>query len=307
MPANLLRIATRESPLALWQANHIRKCLQKHWPELRIELLPMNTTGDRFLKNKLQVIGGKGLFVKELEEALFDKRADIAVHSMKDVPSIFPEHLELNTICMRDNPFDALVSSHFLSLNALPEGARIGTSSQRREAQLRAARPDLIIKPIRGNVGTRLSKLDKGEFDALILAAAGLQRLNLHHRIQETLNENLMLPACGQGALGIECRIDDSRIKRLLKPLHAPADALCVQTERSVNMLLGGNCHTPVAIYCRIESNDQLILKAKVASLDGLVVIEDIQQGAREQAQLLAKQCAESLINQGANALLHHE
>lgn len=307
MPANLLRIATRESPLALWQAHYIQQQLLTQWPNLQIELLPMSTSGDQFLKDKLQAIGGKGLFVKELEESLLDHRADIAVHSMKDVPSTFPNNLGLGAICVRENPFDALVSTHYSSLKTLPKEAIVGTSSQRREAQLRALRPDLKIKPIRGNVGTRLNKLDKGEYDALILATAGLHRLNLHARLKEILNEEIMLPACGQGALGIECRLDDARVKTLLMPLHNPIDALSVQTEREVNTLLGGNCHTPVAIYCRMDATNNLILKAKVASLDGTIIIQNTQTGLPQDASMLAHRCAESLINQGAKTLLHHE
>ncbi len=305
MVPNLLRIATRESPLALWQAEHIRQQLLLHWPKLNIQLLPMTTSGDQFLKDKLQKVGGKGLFTKELEEALLDGRADLAVHSMKDVPSMFPPGLTLAAICLRENPFDAFVSSTYQALSALPQGATVGTSSLRREAQLLAFRPDLHIKPLRGNVGSRLKKLDQKEYDALILATAGLHRLNLHDRVTEIIDEQIMLPACGQGALGIECRDDDLNIKNLLLPLHAWLDALCVNTERAVNAELGGSCHTPVAIYCKPIDNSRLLLQAKVFATDGTQVISHMQTGLNQDAEKLAHLCSTALLKQGAASLLH--
>ncbi len=304
MSSTLLRIATRNSPLALWQANFIQTQLQHHWPNLKIELVPMTTSGDRFLNDTLQKLGGKGLFVKELEEALLDHRADIAVHSMKDVPFVFPETLSLPIICKRDNPYDAFVSQHFRSLADLPQQATIGTSSLRRCAQLRAYRSDFNIIPLRGNVGTRLNRLDEGDYDAIILAAAGLERLNLHHRIQYLLDETLMLPACGQGALGIECRLNDDVTRTLITPLHHAFDARCVHTERTVNMHLGGSCHTPIAIFCQKNNINELVLKAKVASLDGQTMITDTQYGPATSSISLAEQCAENLKNAGALQLL---
>jgi hydroxymethylbilane synthase len=303
MQSNILRIATRKSPLALWQAHYIRSQLLTHWPSLIVELCPMATSGDRFLNDNLQALGGKGLFVKELEDALLEKRADIAVHSMKDVPVYFPNGLQLTTICARANPFDAFISTHHATLNALPEHATVGTSSLRRQAQLRALRPDLHIKPLRGNVGTRLKKLDQGEYDAIILAAAGLERLEQHHRIREILDETIMLPACGQGALGIECRQHDHQTHAYLKPLHDVMTARCVTTEREVNLQLGGGCHTPVAIYCQ-NIEQTLHLQAKVLSIDGKTRLSNTQQGSLSSASELAKQCAKALIADGAHALL---
>ena len=234
----MLRIATRKSPLALWQAEFVRAQLQLHWPQLQISLLPMVTSGDRWLQDRLQSVGGKGLFVKELEEALLDDRADLAVHSMKDVPATFPHGLGLAAICKRDHPLDAFISLMYKSLDELPIGACIGTSSLRRQSQLLAYRPDLIIKPLRGNINTRLKKLLDGEFNAIILARAGLERMGLTHMITETLSENIMLPACGQGALGIECKIDRSDLIELIKPMNDHKTAICVQCERDVNRRL---------------------------------------------------------------------
>ncbi len=299
-----LRIATRESPLALWQANSVRQSLLQHWPELNIELVPMSTTGDRFLKDRLIKLGGKGLFVKELEEAMLDGRADIAVHSMKDVPAGFPDGLCLAAICARENPYDALVSLHYKTLDSLPKGAVIGTSSLRRQAQLLALRSDLTIKTLRGNINTRISKLDAGEYDAIILAAAGLERMEMQDRINELLTEETMLPACGQGALGIECRSDDSNVQELLKPLNDPISALCVHTERRVNAALGGSCHTPVAIFCKTE-HDNLFLQTKIAAPDGQNVIQASQRGTQAEAALLADGCAQKLFNLGARTLLN--
>jgi hydroxymethylbilane synthase len=295
-----LRIATRSSPLALWQAHHARDMLLKHWPDLTLELVPITTSGDRFLDTKLLDIGGKGLFVKELEEALLNKHADFAVHSMKDVPATLPEGLEITTLFARQNPFDAFVSNQHTTLASLPKASIVGTSSLRRASQLLNNRPDLIIKPIRGNVGTRLKKLDAGEFDAIILAATGLERLGLDARIQETLSDAIMLPSPGQGALGIECRTGDTRMRHLLAPLHDADTARAVQTERRVNQLLGGSCHTPIAIYCRILNNQRLHLDALVASPDGQTVLRDTQQGGFDEANQLADQAFNALINQGA-------
>lgn len=300
----MLRIATRKSPLALWQANHIGKLLKKHWNTLEIELIPMVTSGDRFLKDKLLSLGGKGLFVKELEESLLDGRADIAVHSMKDVPATLPNGLSIEAICKRETPWDALITKQFITFDALPQGSLIGTASLRRESQLLAIRPDLKIKPLRGNINTRLEKLKSGEYDAIILAASGLERLGMQSMITEILNDEFMLPACGQGALGIECRTQDSAIHQLLAPLNDPLSALCVNSERRVNAILGGNCHVPLAVLCTTQPNEQLLLRAKVLTMDGKIRITAREIGQRSSAAELADTCANTLLAQGADKLL---
>ncbi|STX40885.1 porphobilinogen deaminase [Legionella donaldsonii] len=304
MAIETLRIATRKSPLALWQANHIAGLLKQYWPLLEIELVPMVTSGDKFLKDKLLVTGGKGLFVKELEEALLAGEADIAVHSMKDVPATFPEGLALATICKRHNPLDAFIAKRHKRLQELPSGSVIGTSSLRRQSQLLALRSDLEIKVLRGNINTRLNKLEEGEYDAIILAVAGLERMEMQTIITEILSDELMLPACGQGALGIECRAEDSDIKKLLTPLNDPLSALCVHSERHVNALLGGNCHVPLAVFCTVQSNQQLLLRAKVFTLDGQTVIQDSQSGPQSKATAIADACAKTLLAKGADKLL---
>jgi hydroxymethylbilane synthase len=301
--SKLIRIATRKSPLALWQAQHIRTQLLDLWPEYSIELIPMVTSGDRFLKDRLQILGGKGLFVKELEEALLDNRADLAVHSMKDVPATCPDGLSIPAICTRDNPFDAFVSLSYLKFRDLPVGASIGTTSLRRQSQLLAIRPDLLISPLRGNIHTRLAKLDAQDFDAIVLAASGLERMSLETRITEVFDENLMLPACGQGALGIECRKEDIVMQQLIAPLNDPLSALCIGTERHVNALLGGNCHVPLAVYCTTKDS-QLYLRAKVATADGSSIIYNSQNGSIDDAMQLSEQCVNALISQGAEKLL---
>lgn len=304
MSQKILRIATRKSPLAIWQANHIRELLLQHWPSLYIELMPMVTSGDKFFNEKLSATGGKGLFVKELEEALLDKRADLAVHSMKDVPAIFPTGLCLAAICTRHNPLDALVSQVYTSLDNLPSGAIIGTTSLRRQSQLLAVRPDLNIKALRGNIQTRVAKLQSGEYDAIILAVAGLERMALDEIITEILSTEIMLPACGQGALGIECRVEDEELKQFIAPLNDTLSAMCVSSERHVNALLGGNCHVPVAVYCTLIENAQILLRAKVASVDGKIVISNRQCGHQHDATALAEKCARALLASGASDLL---
>jgi len=304
MPQKKLRIATRKSPLALWQANHIREALIQHWPDLEIELLPMTTSGDKFLKDKLISLGGKGLFVKELEEALLDKRADLAVHSMKDVPADFPDGLALAAICNRHSPLDALLSIAYGNLDALPQGAVVGTASLRRQSQLLAIRPDLQIKTLRGNINTRISKMQTGEYDAVILAVAGLERMGMQHLIKEVLAEDVMLPACGQGALGIECRTEDEVLHHYLAPLNDPLSSLCVGIERHVNAQLGGNCHVPLAVFCKPTADDQLLLRAKVASLDGRTIIYNSQRGHQQDAITMADTCVRTLLADGAAELL---
>lgn len=305
MSSKIIRIATRQSPLALWQANHVREMLLKLWPNLTIELLPMITSGDQFLKDKLLAAGGKGLFVKELEEALLDKRADLAVHSTKDMPAELPNGLSLAAICKRHNPFDALISKEFKNLETLPQNAIIGTSSLRRQSQLLAFRPDLQIKTLRGNINTRLSKLESGEYQAIILAAAGLERMGLEHLITEVIPDGIMLPTCGQGALCIECRTDNIEIQALINGLNDPLSALCVHTERRVNAKLGGNCHVPLAVYCSLTAENQLFLRAKILNLDGTQIIYDKQQGNIEEAESIADKCTQALLAKGATNLLN--
>ncbi|WP_115703558.1 hydroxymethylbilane synthase [Legionella sainthelensi] len=304
MNSRIIRIATRQSPLALWQANYVRQLLLNKWPKLNIELLPMTTSGDKFLKDKLLAVGGKGLFVKELEEALLDQRADFAVHSSKDMPAEFPHGLCLAAICKRDNPFDVLVSHHFTSLQTLPEHAIIGTASLRRQSQLLAYRSDLCVKPLRGNINTRLEKLQSGEYQAIILAASGLERMGFTHVITEQLSPEIMLPACGQGALAIECRADDQETLALVTELNDPISSLCVHTERQVNAQLGGNCHIPLAVFCTPLEKNQLLLQAKILTIDGSQTIADTQMGSLEQAANMAARCSQSLMAQGAARLL---
>lgn len=265
--------------------------------------MPMVTKGDVILDTPLAKVGGKGLFVKELELALLEQRADIAVHSMKDVPVEFPDGLGLVCICERDDPHDALVSNHYESLDALPQGAIVGTSSLRRQCQLRAARPDLHIKDLRGNVGTRLSKLDNGEYDAIILAAAGLRRLGLEGRIRARLSVQQSLPAVGQGAIGIECRLDDVRVRALLAPLNHADTADRVVAERAMNNRLQGGCQVPIGSYAEL-TGDQLYLRALVGAPDGSRLLQAEIRGPRTEAEQLGSALAEQLLDAGAGSIL---
>lgn len=303
MSKQLIRIATRQSPLALWQAEHVRQLLCAQHPDLEVTLVPMVTKGDVILDTPLAKVGGKGLFVKELELALLEQRADIAVHSMKDVPVEFPDGLGLVCICERDDPHDALVSNHYDSLDALPQGAIVGTSSLRRQCQLRAARPDLHIKDLRGNVGTRLSKLDNGEYDAIILAAAGLRRLGLEARIRARLSVQQSLPAVGQGAIGIECRLDDARVRALLVPLNHADTADRVVAERAMNNRLQGGCQVPIGSYAEL-TGDQLYLRALVGAPDGSRLLQAEIRGPRTEAEQLGSALAEQLLDAGAGSIL---
>jgi len=311
MPNNTkhLRIASRESALALWQSNHIKQQLELVHPGLSVEIVGMTTKGDKILDVSLSKIGGKGLFVKELETSLLAHETDIAVHSMKDVPMEFPEGLELAVICERETPFDAFVSNHYNSLGELPSGATVGTSSLRRQSQLSALRPDIEIKALRGNVNTRLAKLDRGEFDAIILAAAGLKRLGFDERIKIQINEKHSLPAAGQGAIGIECRSSDEAIKKLLAPLAHQTTELCVGAERAMNHRLNGGCQVPIAGYASLDKQ-QLTLTGLVASIDGKVILKSTKSTSIEQAlplkhiTKLGTQVAEDLLAQGAQSLL---
>ena len=304
MSSRTLCIATRKSPLALWQANYVRNLLLQKWPALNIELLPMTTSGDKFLNSKLLDLGGKGLFVKELEEALLSKRADLAVHSAKDMPAEFPKGLNLGAICTRENPFDVLVSTLYSSLDNLPPQALVGTGSLRRQAQLLAYRPDLNIKCLRGNINTRIEKLKSGKYQAIILAAAGMQRMGLNKEITEQLPKHIMLPACGQGALAIECRKKDKEILALIATLDDPLSSVCVRAERQVNALLGGSCHVPLAVFCAPINPNQLLLQAKILKPDGSKILQNQQTGPLSMAPILAENCARSLLAQGAETFL---
>lgn len=298
-----LRIASRESALALWQSNHIKAELEALYPELTVEIVGMTTKGDKILDVPLAKIGGKGLFVKELEVSMLEGHTDIAVHSMKDVPMEFPEGLELAIICEREDPFDAFVSNQYSALSELPEGASVGTSSLRRQSQLAALRPDLVIKPLRGNVNTRLAKLDAGEYDAIILAASGLKRLGFEERIKSTLSETESLPAVGQGALGIECRSEDAQIKALLAPLLHQETFQCVSAERAMNHRLHGGCQVPIAGFAT-QDGDTINMTGLVASTDGQTILKTSASGDVSNAEALGRQIAEDLLELGAEPLL---
>ncbi|EHD1698373.1 hydroxymethylbilane synthase [Vibrio vulnificus] len=298
-----IRIATRKSPLALWQAYYVKDALQKAHPGLEVELVTMVTKGDVILDTPLAKVGGKGLFVKELEVAMLEGRADLAVHSMKDVPVDFPEGLGLVTICEREDPRDAFVSNTYHHVEELPQGAVVGTCSLRRQCQLKAYRPDLVIKELRGNVGTRLSKLDAGEYDAIILAAAGLKRLELEERIRSFIEPEQSLPAVGQGAVGIECRTNDERILKLLEPLNHADTADRVKCERAMNLTLEGGCQVPIGSYALLEG-DEIWLRALVGEPDGSEIVRGEIRGPRAQAEQLGVQLANQLLNEGAREIL---
>ncbi len=303
MAARTLRIATRKSPLALWQANFVKDRLEALHPDLQVELVPMSTQGDKILDTPLAKVGGKGLFVKELETAMLEGRADIAVHSMKDVPVEFPNGLGLHTICEREDPRDAFVSNYFNQIDELPQGAVVGTSSLRRQCQLRAARPDLVIRDLRGNVNTRLAKLDAGEYDAIILAAAGLKRLEMAHRIAAFIEPEQSLPANGQGAVGIECRLDDHELHALLAPLEHPETRIRVLTERAMNRALQGGCQVPIGAYALVEG-EEVWLRGLVGSPDGSRVIRDEIRGPLAEGEALGHTLAQRLLAAGADVIL---
>ncbi|MEQ1121716.1 hydroxymethylbilane synthase [Acinetobacter seifertii] len=298
-----LKIATRQSPLALWQAEHIRARLQELHPDLTVELVKFVTQGDKILDTPLAKIGGKGLFVKELEAALLDGRADLAVHSMKDVPMALPEGLTLAVICEREDPLDAFVSNQFEKFADLPQGARVGTSSLRRKSQILKQRPDLQIVDLRGNVGTRLGKLDDGQYDAIILASAGLKRLGLENRIRHTIEPNVSLPAVGQGALGLECRADDQEVLALIQPLlHIETD-VCVRAERAFNAYLEGGCQVPIAGYATLQDG-KIHIEGRVGSPDGQTLLRAEMTDEAHNAQQLGENLARNLLEQGAGDLL---
>ena len=298
-----LVIASRESMLAMWQAEHIKGRLKALYPDCEVEILGMTTRGDQILDRTLSKIGGKGLFIKELEQALQDDRADLAVHSIKDVPMELPEGFALAAIGERASPFDAFVSNQYARLEEMPEGAIVGTSSLRREAQLRAKFPHLTIKPLRGNVQTRLSKLDNGDYDAVILAAAGLQRLGLNGRIREILSPADSLPAAGQGALGIEIAARRTDLADILRPLNHEETAACVTAERALARALGGSCQVPLAAYCVMEDG-LLTLNGLVGHPDGSVIIEASAQAPAAYAGALGRAVAKRLADDGAEELI---
>ena len=298
-----IRIATRKSLLALWQANFVKDELEKVYPALKVELVPMSTKGDRILDTPLAKLGGKGLFVKELEVAMLDGRADIAVHSMKDVPMEFPEGLFLPVIAEREDPRDAFVSNKYSSIDELPEGAVVGTSSLRRQCQMRAKRPDIIIKDLRGNVISRLGKLDAGEYDAIILATAGLLRLELPERITSFIEPETILPAAGQGAVGIECRKDDAATIEILSVLNHTTTSYRVRAERAMNRHLQGGCQVPIGAYAEIDEQ-HLTLRGLVGSLDGKLLLEDEVNGSVNDAEKLGVELAEKLLAAGADTIL---
>ena len=313
-----LNIATRKSPLAMWQAEHIKSRLESLYPELEVNLVTMVTQGDKILDTPLAKIGGKGLFVKELEQALYDGRADIAVHSLKDVPMELPEGLILGTYCKRETPTDAFVSNSYDKLEDLPQGAVVGTASLRRQCQIKAFRPDLQIKSLRGNVQTRLAKLDAGEYDAIILATSGLKRVELSERIKQEIDIDISLPAVGQGALAIECRADDEAVLALLKPLNDGQARIRLKAERALNRRLEGGCQVPIAAFAVIEKDSEqshektLWLRGRVGSEDGATLLKADKrieltgdQAAREaQAEQLGIEVADELLSLGADSIL---
>ena len=298
-----LRIATRKSPLALWQAEYVKSRLLEIHQGLEVELVTMSTKGDKILDTPLAKIGGKGLFVKELEAQMLEGKCDIAVHSMKDVPMAFPEGLFLPVICEREVPLDAFVSNDYEKFDDLPQGARVGTSSLRRKCQLLDLRPDLEILDLRGNVNTRLAKLDEGQFDAIILASAGLIRLEMEERIRSRIEPEVILPAVGQGAVGIECREGDDEVLALIEPLNHTETALRVRAERALNNHLEGGCQVPIGSYSILEG-DQIYLRGLVGSVDGATIIRKEIRGAAADGEALGVEVAEQLLNSGAREIL---
>lgn len=300
---DVVRIATRASELALWQSRHVAAELEAAWPGLTIELVPITTTGDRILDRPLAAIGGKGLFIKELEVALFEGRADFAVHSMKDVPWELPEELHIPVILAREDARDVLFSAAGSALLDLPQGARVGTSSLRRRSQLLALRPDLELLDLRGNVPTRIGRLAHGDYDAIVLAAAGLKRLGLFSAGACALSTEDMLPAVGQGAIGIECRRGDLQVERLIAPLHDTSTAVCVAAERAMNARLGGSCTVPVAGHALLDGQN-LHLRGLVAAVDGEELVRQTASGAASEAERIGNALGQALLAAGADRIL---
>ena len=298
-----LKIATRNSPLALWQAEHVKQQLIDLHPELNVELLSMTTEGDRFLDAPLIAVGGKGLFIKELEQALLNGEADIAVHSMKDVTIDLPDELAMPVILKREDVRDVFISNSYKQIEDLPDGAVLGTSSLRRQSQVKALRPEIELKDLRGNVGTRLRKLDNGEYDAIMLAAAGIIRLGLKERITQLIPESVLLPAIGQGAIGIECRAGDTDVHELITPLNDYETSLCVETERAFSRRLFGGCQLPIAGQASIKGNE-INLVGLVARVDGSEVIKSELSGGIDKCDETGTKLAESLLERGADEIL---
>jgi len=298
-----LRIATRKSALALWQAEYVKARLEQLDPSIQVSLVPMVSRGDQLLDSPLAKIGGKGLFVKELETAILNDEADLAVHSMKDVPMQFPEGLGLYAICEREDPRDAFVSNQYDRVDSMPAGSIVGTSSLRRQAQLMARRPDLQVRFLRGNVNTRLAKLDAGEYDAIILAAAGLMRLGFDSRIRYAMPPEESLPAGGQGAVGIECRTSDTQLHALLAQMNDEDSALRVRAERALNTRLNGGCQVPIACYAE-RANGSLWLRGLVGDPDGTTMLRAEARGSEADPESLGIAVAEDLLSQGAQAIL---
>lgn len=303
MTNKIVRIATRKSPLAMWQAEFVRDALLSLHPNLQIELVKMSTQGDKILDTPLAKVGGKGLFVKELEQGMLAGDADIAVHSMKDVPVEFPEGLHLPVVCKREDPRDAFVSNNYQSIDDLPQGAKVGTSSLRRECQLRTYRSDLEVLPLRGNVNTRLAKLDAGNYDAIILATAGLKRLGFDDRIKSRLTPEQSLPAIGQGAVGIETRVNDDEINALIAPLRCPETWIVVSAERAMNKRLAGGCQVPIAGFALLEEGE-IWMRGLVGRPDGSEMLRAEVKGKAEDAEALGIALAEDLLAQGAEKIL---
>jgi len=301
--SNILKIATRKSPLALWQAEEVARLLKKYHPDLQVELVTMTTQGDKILDTPLAKIGGKGLFVKELEVGMLEGTADIAVHSMKDVPMAFPEGLHLAVVLEREDPRDAFVSNTYKSLSELPLNAKVGTCSLRRQTQLKESRPDIEILDLRGNVNTRLSKLDNGDYDAIILASAGLIRLGFEERITDIIPTEQSLPAIGQGAVGIECRSDDEYINALLAPLNHPETALRLKAERAQNTRLNGGCQIPIGGFAELNG-DQIHLRGLIGFPDGSKIFRAEKQGDQKDAEAIGIAVAEDLLAQGGDKVL---
>ncbi|MGZ8136494.1 MAG: hydroxymethylbilane synthase [Methylococcaceae bacterium] len=303
MAEKIIRIATRQSPLALWQAEHVAERLQQLFPEIKTELVKMVTRGDKILDAPLAKVGGKGLFVKELEQGMLEGSADIAVHSMKDVPVEFPEGLHLAAILSREDPTDAFVSNHYASLDDLPANARIGTSSLRRQCQIKDRLPDAEIISLRGNVNTRLAKLDAGDYDAIILASAGLIRLGMTARIRQHLDTGVSLPAIGQGAIGIECRVNDPEVNKVLSALHDNDTGLCVMAERAMNARLNGGCQVPIAGFAELKEG-RLFMRGLVGNPDGSVLYRSERSGGLDEGEVIGRGIAEDLLAQGADKIL---
>lgn len=304
--SNILKIATRKSPLALWQAEEVARLLKKYHPDLQIELVTMTTQGDKILDTPLAKIGGKGLFVKELEVGMLEGLADIAVHSMKDVPMAFPEGLHLAVVLEREDPRDAFVSNTYKSLSELPLNSKVGTCSLRRQTQLKEARPDIEILDLRGNVNTRLAKLDNGDYDAIILAAAGLKRLGFDDRITQSIPTEQSLPAIGQGAIGIECRSDDEYMNEILKPLNHPETALRLKAERAQNTRLNGGCQIPIGGFAELSgtNNDRIKLRGLIGFPDGSKIFRAEKEGDSKDAEAIGIAVADDLLAQGGDKVL---